>query len=185
MAENSKKHVFNTYLWNLLFYTLICSMGQQVVFKVPTIFMIPYHDYPRGHHSHSFVSKNGWKWLKNMLLTMLNSITSYSMHKYVLRANEWCSIFLWYQHRCMLNSWPHNYSYPMGYQSHSFVSKNGRKQIFDDTYLRNLLYYRQSSSLGHRLVFNYPRVSFRVPTTLMTPYSYRMGHHNVDKCKCR
>ena len=74
------------------------------------------------------------------------------------------------------------YTYPMGYQSHSFVSKNGRKQVLDDTYLRYLLYYRQISSMGHHVVFNYPRVSFRVPTTLMTPYSYRMGHHNVDKC---
>jgi hypothetical protein len=60
-------------------------MSQRVVFnyamvssKVPTMFLTLY-DYPRGHHSHSFVSKNGPKWFKNMFLIMLTSITSYSM----------------------------------------------------------------------------------------------------------
>jgi hypothetical protein len=45
-------------------------MGQKVVFnylmvspKVITNLMIPY-SYPMGHHSHSFLSKIGQKWLK-------------------------------------------------------------------------------------------------------------------------
>jgi hypothetical protein len=45
-------------------------VGQQVVFnylmvspKVPTILMTPYN-YPMCHYSHSFISKNGGKWLK-------------------------------------------------------------------------------------------------------------------------
>jgi hypothetical protein len=71
MAENGWKLVFdNTYFQNLLFYTQICSMGQQVVFnypmvspKVPITLTTPYN-YPMGHHSQSFVSKNGQKWLK-------------------------------------------------------------------------------------------------------------------------
>jgi hypothetical protein len=66
------------------------------------------------------------------------------------------------------------YSYPMGYHSHSFVSKNDRKQletVFDDTYLHNLLFYTQICSMGQQVVFNYPIVSSKVPTTLKTPYS--------------
>ena len=51
--------------------------------KVPTTLMTPY-SYPMGHHSHSFVSKNGQKWLKNMFLMMLINLTYYSTHKYVL-----------------------------------------------------------------------------------------------------
>jgi hypothetical protein len=45
-------------------------MGQQGVFnypivlpKMPTTLVTPY-SYPIGHHSHSFVSKNGQKQLK-------------------------------------------------------------------------------------------------------------------------
>jgi hypothetical protein len=39
------------------------------------------------------------------------------------------------------------YSCPMGHHGHSFLSKNGRKRLktgFDDTYLRNLLFYKQA-----------------------------------------
>jgi hypothetical protein len=68
MAEYGWKQVFDdTYLHNLLFHTQICSMGKQVVLiyamvspKVPTNLVTPY-SYPMGHHSHSFVNKNGWK----------------------------------------------------------------------------------------------------------------------------
>jgi hypothetical protein len=73
---------------------------------------------------------------------------------------------------------------PIGYQSHLFVSKWAthlwvifQKQVFDDTYLWNLLYYKQISSMGHHVVLNYPRVSFKVTTTLMTSYIYRIVHN--------
>ena len=70
----------------------------------------------------------------------------------------------------------------MGYQSHSFVNKDSRKLVFDDSYLQNLLYYRKISSMGQHVVFNHPKVSFKVPITPMTPYSYQMSQHNVDQC---
>ena len=71
MAKDGSKQVFDdTYLHTLLFYTQVCSMGLKMVFnyhmvspKVSTTLMIPY-SYPMGHHNHSFVSKNGQKWLK-------------------------------------------------------------------------------------------------------------------------
>jgi hypothetical protein len=71
MAENGSKQVYDdTYLYNLLSYTQICSMGQQMVFnypmvspKVPTT-LITLYSYPKGHHSHSFVTRNSQKWLK-------------------------------------------------------------------------------------------------------------------------
>jgi hypothetical protein len=71
MAKNGSKQVFgDTSLHNLLFYKQVCSMGQKMVFnyhmvsaKVSTTIVIPY-SYPMGHHSHSFVSKKGLKWLK-------------------------------------------------------------------------------------------------------------------------
>jgi hypothetical protein len=52
------------------------------------------------------------------------------------------------------------------------MAKNGSKQVFDDTYLRNLLFYTQVYSMGQQMVFNYPMVSPKVPTTLMTPNSF-------------
>jgi hypothetical protein len=58
------------------------------------------------------------------------------------------------------------------------MAENGRKQVFDDTYLHNLLFHTQICSIGQRVVFNYPMVSLKVPTTLITPYSYHMGHHS-------
>jgi hypothetical protein len=63
------------------------------------------------------------------------------------------------------------YSYPMSHHSHSFVSKNGWKWLktgFDNTYLHNLLFYTQICSMGQQVVFNYPMVSPKVPTTLAT-----------------
>jgi hypothetical protein len=57
------KICFCWYFQNLLFYTSICSIGQQVVFSypmvspnMPTTLTTPY-SYPMGHHSHSFVIK--------------------------------------------------------------------------------------------------------------------------------
>jgi hypothetical protein len=97
MAKNGWKQVLDkTYLHNLLFHIQICSMGQQVVFnypmvspKVPVTLMTPYK-YPLGHHSHSFVIKNGRKWLKTRFLTILTSITSYFTYQSVLWVNEYC-----------------------------------------------------------------------------------------------
>jgi hypothetical protein len=112
------------------------SMGQQVVFnypmvspKVPTTF-INLFDYPIGYHRHSFVSKNGWKLLKNLFSMMLTSITSFSTHKYVLWANTLWSITLWYHPRCLLQSWPHIVTlWATILHSHSFVSKNSWKSL--------------------------------------------------------
>jgi hypothetical protein len=85
----------------------LCPMSQlwsMVSPKVPTILMTPY-SYPMGHHRHSFVSKNGEKWLKNMFLMMLINIIYYSRHKYAVWANEWCSDIIWYHPSCLLHSW--------------------------------------------------------------------------------
>jgi hypothetical protein len=60
---------------------------------VPSIFMTPYN-YPMGHNSHSFVTENGRKLLKNMFFGMITSKTCNSAYKYVLWANEWCLILL-------------------------------------------------------------------------------------------
>jgi hypothetical protein len=32
--------------------------------------------------------------------------------------------------------------------------------------------------MSQQVVFNYARVSLKVPTTLLTPYSYPMSHHS-------
>jgi hypothetical protein len=58
------------------------------------------------------------------------------------------------------------------------MAKNGWKQVFDDSYLHNLLFYTQVYSMGQQMVFNYSMVSFKVSTTLMTPNSCPMGHHS-------
>ena len=50
------------------------------------------------------------------------------------------------------------------------MTKNGWKKVFDDTYLHNLLYHTQISSKGQQVVLDYPMVSPRVPTILMTPH---------------
>jgi hypothetical protein len=71
------------------------------------------------------------------------------------------------------------YSYPMGHPSYSFVSKNGQKglkQAYYDIHLHNLLFQTQICSRGQLVVLNYCSVSPKVPTTLVTPYSYPMGH---------
>jgi hypothetical protein len=57
------------------------------------------------------------------------------------------------------------------------MAQNGWKQAFDDTYLHKL-FYTQVFSMDQQGLFNYPMVTPKVPTTLMTPYSYPMGHHS-------
>ena len=97
MIKNGQKQVFdNTH--DFLFYTQVCSMGQQVALnypmvlpKVPTTLKTPYR-YPMGHYSHSFVTKKSQKLLKNMFLAIFTSITYYSAQKYILLVNEWCQI---------------------------------------------------------------------------------------------
>ena len=56
--------------------------------------------------------------------------------------------------------------------------KNASKQVFDDTYPNNVSSHTQICSMGQQVVFNYPMVSPKVPTTLMTLYSYPMAHHS-------
>jgi hypothetical protein len=58
------------------------------------------------------------------------------------------------------------------------MSKNCWKPVVDDTFLHNLLFYTQVSSMGQKVVFNYPMQSPKVLTTLMTSNSYPMGHHS-------
>jgi hypothetical protein len=71
-------------------------------------------------------------------------------------------------------------SYPMGHHSHSIVSKNSQKWFktgFVNTYLHNFLFYIQVCSMDQQVVFNYPMLSPKVPTTLMTPFSYPLGYY--------
>jgi uncharacterized membrane protein len=68
-------------------------------------------------------------------------------------------------------------NYPMSHNSDSFKSKNGRKQVFEDTHFRIFLFYTQICSLGQQVVFKHPMVSPNVPTMLRTPYSYPICHH--------
>jgi hypothetical protein len=89
MAKNGWKQVFDdTYLHNFLFHTQVCSMGQKLVSnhpvlspKVPATLVTP-NSNVMGHHSHSFVRKNGRKRLKTVF--RWSSTTSYSTYKYVL-----------------------------------------------------------------------------------------------------
>ena len=136
--------------------------------------------YPMVYNSHSFVTKNGQKLLKNMFLEMFTSITSYSTYIHVLWAKEWCSVILWYHLWCLLHSWPHIVILWATIATHLWakMKENGWKQVFDDTYLHNLLFYTQICSIGQWVMFNYPMVSPKVPTTLMTPYSCPMGHYS-------
>jgi hypothetical protein len=59
------------------------------------------------------------------------------------------------------------------------MAENGWKQVFDNTYLHNLLFYTQVCSIGQWVVFNYLRVSPKVLPTLVTPYSFRMGQIKI------
>jgi hypothetical protein len=48
------------------------------------------------------------------------------------------------------------------------MAENASKQVFDNTYLHNLLFHTQICSMGQQVVLDYPMVSPKVPTTLMT-----------------
>ena len=121
-----------------------------------------------------------YNYSKSTILANNTFITSYSTHKSVLWANEWCFFVLWYHPRCLLHSWPYIVTLWATIAIHLWaqMTKSCWKQVFDDTYLRNLLFYTQVCSMGQQRVFNYHMVSPKVSTTLVTPYSYPMSHHN-------
>ena len=48
------------------------------------------------------------------------------------------------------------------------MAENVWKQVFDDTYLRNLLFYSHKCYMGQQVVFSQHMVSPKVPTTLVT-----------------
>jgi hypothetical protein len=116
--------------------------------------------------------------IENKYLTILISIIYYSTHQYVLWANEWGSIILWYHLRCLLHSWPLIITLWATIATHLWpkMAENGWKTCFGDVYLHNLLFYTQIWFKGQQVVFNYPMVTYKVPTTLMTPYSYPKDH---------
>jgi hypothetical protein len=78
------------------------------------------------------------------------------------------------------HSWPHRVTLWATITTHLWakMAENGSEQVYDDTYLHNLLFHTQICSMGQQVVFNYPMVSPKVSTTLMTLYSYPMGHHS-------
>jgi hypothetical protein len=118
--------------------------------------------------------------VENRFLMILTSITFYSKQNSVLWANEWCSNILWYHPRCPLHSSPHMGTLWATIATHLWekIAENSWKQVFDDTYLQNLLFHTQICSIGKQVVFNYPMLSLKVPTTLLTPYNRPMGHHS-------
>jgi hypothetical protein len=89
---------------------------------------------------------------------------------YVLWANKWCSIILCYHPRCLLHFWLRigNLLATIATRLWAKMAKNGWKQVFDDIYRHSLLFYRQIYFIGRRVVFNYPMVSPKVPTKLLT-----------------
>jgi hypothetical protein len=162
MAKNGWKQVFdNTYLHNLLFYTQICSMGQQVVFSYPILHL--WHQISTlwatvATHLRVEMAKSCWKHIFDD-----TSETSYSTHKYVLWANKWCSFVPWYYPRCLLHSQPHIVTLSATI-ANSFVSKNGQKWL-KTGFWRYLL---PKPRILHKNMFNYPMVSPKARTLLMT-----------------
>jgi hypothetical protein len=141
-------------------------MGQQVLFnylmispKVPNTLLTP-SSYHMGHHSHSFVSKND----QNSSKQVFDDIYLYGFLLYT----QVCSI----GQQVVLNypmvspevpsTLKTPYRYNMGHYSHSFVIKNGWKQVFDVTYLHNLLFYTQVYCMGQEVVFKYFMLSPKV-----------------------
>jgi hypothetical protein len=160
-------------------------MGHQVVYsysmiltKVPSTLVTPY-SYPMGHHSHWFVSKNGQKRLKTGFWGYLPP------YPLILHSNMFYGQQVVFNYPMLLPkvsatlNTPH--SYLMGNHSHSFVSKNGRKRwktVFWGNSYHNLLFCTQICSMGQWVVFIYPMILPKVPTTLVTPYSYPIRHHS-------
>ena len=75
---------------------------------VPSILMTPYN-YPMGHNSHSFVTENGPKLLKNMFFGGLLSVMSRNLNLFYLYGNTInLQVFL-YQKRNSLYTFNHYY----------------------------------------------------------------------------
>jgi hypothetical protein len=160
-------------------------MGKPVVFsyhmvspKAPTT-LLTHSNYPVSHHSHSWtkMAENSW----NMFLIILTSETSCSTHKYVLWANKWCSICIWYHPRCLLHSQPHIVTLWATIATHFWAKmvENGWKHVFN-TCPQNLFSHTLICFMGQQMAVNYPMVSPKVPTTFMTPYDYPIGHHSYS-----
>jgi hypothetical protein len=124
------------------------------------------------------MAKNGWKQVFDD--TYLPNLLFYTQKKYVIWANQWCWNILGYLQRCLLHSWPHIVTLWATIGTHLWakMAENGWKQVFDDTYLHNILFYTQVCYMGQQVVFNYPMLSPKVPPTLVIPNSYSTGHHS-------
>ena len=55
------------------------------------------------------------------------------------------------------------------------MAKNGSKQVYDDTYLHNLLFYTQICAIGQQVVLKYPMVSPKVNTNTRDPIELPYG----------
>ena len=105
-------------------------------------------------------------------------MTSYSTHMYGLWANMWCSIILWYYPRCQLHSKPHKDTLWATIATHLWpkIAKNCWKFLF--LVMFTSIFYTQICSIGQWVVSNYIMIPPKAPLTLMTPYSYPMGHYS-------
>jgi hypothetical protein len=73
------------------------------------------------------------------------------------------------------------YSYAMGHQSHSFVSKTGQKRLktgFSGYLPPYPLILHTNMFYGQQVLLNYPMVLPKVPATLKTLHNYPMGNHS-------
>ena len=120
-------------------------------------------------HLSAKMAKNGWK-----------QVSDDTYFQNLLFYTKICSIILWYHPRCILYSWPYIVTLSVTLDTHFWAKmvEYGWKMCFDDANLYNLLFYSQTCFKGQWWVFRYPMVSLKVPTTLMTPYKYPMGHHS-------
>jgi hypothetical protein len=111
-------------------------------------------------------------------------INFYSTHKYVLWANEWCSVILFYYPRFLLHSWPHIVTLWATIATHLWakMAENGLKTIFL-TMLTFITSYSKTQicSFGQWVMFSYYMVLSKGPTTLKTLYNHRIGHHRWQK----
>jgi hypothetical protein len=128
-------------------------------------------------HLWAKITKNGWK--LDFEDTYLHNVLIYT--QIYSMGNKWCSTFLWYHPRCLLHSRSHIVTLRVTIASHLWakMADNGWKQFFDENSYPHLLFYTQICSLGQWVVFNCPMLLPKVPTTLLTPYSY--PSHSLSK----
>ena len=154
-------------------------MGQQVVLDYPMVSpMWLLHSWPHivtlqatiATRLWAEMAENCWKqvfsdtYLHNFFFhTQISSLGRQVVFNYPMLSPKVSTTLV------IPNSYPHLWAK---------MAKNGWKQVLDDTYLHNLLFYTQVWSMGQQRVFNYPMVSLKVSTTLLAPYSYPMGHHS-------